>query len=769
MTVKGLWGEASFETCERVICAVEGTRGPLIIEHALTAPNLELPAQIIPREIIERVKRNEGLEFETHRNAQPRVLLGQDNWRLIEPEISRQLEGTGIVISRSVLGWAVHGYLEESTDNASNRHIHTICCTQTTCANTENERLAELDVLIKNYFDLENLGVSATTVRQSDKDRATRILRETTRKVGKAWETGLLWKTDTLPKIDTRGTALKRLYALERKLDRDIETATAYYREMDRFIENGYAVKVDNSLNSAPKRYISHFFVKNPNKPGKVRPVLDAAEKTEGVSFNDLLDKGPDLLQPLTGVLLRFREYPFAVIGDIKDMYLRIKVREKDRAVQHLLYRGADRRREPDEYQMTCLIFGSKSSPCSALYVKNKNAEQYATVKPEAAKSLVRNCYMDDYLTSGKSVAAMRKLVNDVIFINKEANFEMHGWASNVPEIVRDVRKENLLCKNEKANLCDDEDRVLDLFWDRENDCLRFNVGIKKLRDDLLTGARKPTKREFCSIVMSVYDPLGILSPFSINAKIMLQHIWRSGVAWDAKIRDEEFQTWKAWLQNLLEITTCKISRCFIPMGVDYARTELHVFCDASLQAYAAVAYLRTTSPDGKVYLSLVMAKTRVAPVKPTTIPRLELQAAVLGTRLATNISKELDIKINNVVFWSDSSTVLQWIRVGPHLKLTYVKNRLGEIAEITQVSQWRWVPTRMNPEDNATRASTRPMYSTDRWLTGPEFLRGPPSSWPEERKLKGDELVQINKLETRKDFIGTSIANIVTTPLTAK
>ncbi|XP_058803620.1 uncharacterized protein LOC131671301 [Phymastichus coffea] len=419
-------------------------------------------------------------------------------------------------------------------------------------------------------------------------------------------------------------------------------------------------------------------------------------------------------------------------------MYLPIKVREKDRADQHLLYRGADCHREPDEYQMTCFIFGSKSSLCSALYVKNKNVEQYATVKPEAAKSLVRNYYMDDYLTSGKSVAAMRKLVNDVIFINKEANFEMHGLASNVPEIVRDVRKENLLCKNEKASLCEEEDRVLGLFWDRENDCLRFHVGIKKLRDDLLTGATEPTKREFCSIVMSVYDPLGILSPFSINAKIMLQHIWRSGVAWDAKIRDEKFQTWKAWLQNGLEMTKCEISRCFIPMGVDYARTELHVFCDASLQAYAAVAYLRTTSPDGKVYLSLVMAKTRVAPVKSTTIPRLELQAAVLGTRLAANISKELDIKINNVVFWSDSSTVLQWIHVGPHLKLTYVKNRLGEIAEITQVSQWRWD-------------------------------RGPPSSWPEERKLKADELVQINELETRKDFIGTSIANIVSTPLTVK
>ena len=285
---------------------------------------------------------------------------------------------------------------------------------------------------------------------------------------------------------------------------------------MDRLIANGYARKVDPREKRERIWYLPHFGVQNSNKPGKVRLVFDAAARTNGVSLNDLLDTGPDLLESLVGVLLRFRQYAYAVKSDIKDMYLRINVIERDRGAQRFLYRGADREREPDECEVLTLMFGSTSSPCSAIYVKNKNATRFARVKPRAAKNVKTRFYMDDYLDSAKSIAEMKELVRDVSLINAEANFFMHDWASNEPEIIREVRDAAVLDSKKNANLCNKEERVLGLYWDQITDNFSFNVGLNKVRVELLNGMVKPTKREVFSTAMSVYDPLGILAPVTM-------------------------------------------------------------------------------------------------------------------------------------------------------------------------------------------------------------------------------------------------------------
>lgn len=171
---------------------------------------------------------------------------------------------------------------------------------------------------------------------------------------------------------------------------------------MSRFFEKGYAVEADDSVNCERVWSLSRFGVTNVNKPGKVRLVFDAAAKTSGFSLNDQLDSGPDLLQPLPQVLIKFRQYAVAVKADIRAMYLRVKVKPEDRGALRFLWRGKDRKKHPVTCEMTCLIFGASCSACNALYVKDTNARTFSESKPVSSESVIKNIYVDDFLSSRK-------------------------------------------------------------------------------------------------------------------------------------------------------------------------------------------------------------------------------------------------------------------------------------------------------------------------------------------------------------------------------
>ncbi|XP_046621080.1 uncharacterized protein LOC124305548 [Neodiprion virginianus] len=727
MSIRGLWSSMIRSKSEKLSFVVVDAFSEVRIDHALAVANLDLPRQSLSRGVTRCVKEKLGIEIEPYTDAKPLILIGQDNWCIVTPNESRQLKNGSLAASRSTLGWVLHGYIEAGRDLKLNLSTLASRCELMQPKNIEQRNFEDLDNLVRGYFELENLGVAITGNENGKHERALAILESTKRKRDGYWETGSLWRSGLMPSVDGKKTALKRLYSLERKLDKDLKLAAQYYKEIERWIENGYIVKIMKDVPRPREWYIPHFPVRNSNKPEKVRPVLDAAAKTQGFFFNDFLETGPDFLESLLEVLLRFRQSPIAVIADIKDMYLRVKVIERDRGAQRFFWRGADRVRKPDVWENTGLIFGSKSSPCSAIYVKNNNAETFAKEKPEAARSIVKNSYMDDYLASERLISIC-----------------MAGHRT-------------ALGKRDKANLCDEEERVLGLYWDRNQDTLSFNVGLSKICSNLARGEVAPTKREFFSIAMSVYDPLGVLSPFTLQAKLVMQDIWRSGFRWDQAIRTKEFKVWVIWLKNLLEMKNCKIPRYYLTPGSDNVKTQLHIFCDTSLKAYAAAAYLRPEASDGQIHLSLVMAKSRVAPVKPMTVPRLELQAALLGARMADIVGGELEVPIHERVFWSDSSTVLHWICADPIQKQMFVANRLGEIGELTKVAEWGWIPTSLNPADDATRPSDLPMRSDDRWLIGPKFLLKGRDSWPKEKTMKDSEKRAINELEARKEFIGAA------------
>jgi hypothetical protein len=252
---------------------------------------------------------------------------------------------------------------------------------------------------------------------------------------------------------------------------------------------------------------------------------------------------------------------------------------------------------------------------------------------------------------------------------------------------------------------------------------------------------------------MSVYDPLGFLGYLTIKAKIILQEIWRSGIGWDDEIANSTHEKWTAWLKELKLISSMKIPRCYsLDLKMD-GHNQLHVFCDASEQAYCVVAYLRSAGSDG-VSTAFIMSKTHVAPLNSTSIARLELQAAVLATRLAETIRCNHDIYFEETHFWSDSKTVLLWIRSDGKKFQQFVAHRVGEIQEATNVNQWHWVPTKENVADEATRDGTPCDFSSScRWLNGPSFLKLEKIQWPQEDFRKQNEVDQ-EQLEVKKDKV---------------
>ena len=238
---------------------------------------------------------------------------------------------------------------------------------------------------------------------------------------------------------------------------------------------------------------------------------------------------------------------------------------------------------------------------------------------------------------------------------------------------------------------------------------------------------------------MSLFDPLGFASPVTIKAKQLLQEVWRRGTSWDDKIDKDLAGQWENWMNHLKNLSNVTIPRQYLHYS-DAASIQLHVFTDASESAYSAVLFWRTVTPNGEVGLSLIIAKAKVAPLKLTSIPRLELQAAVMGARLAEKVIEEHERKPDCKVFWTDSKTALTWIRTGSRSYKPYVAHRLAAIEECTKVNEWRWVPTKMNVADDATRDVPIAFDKDHRWYKGPDFLYEAEDLWPSEMSTTIEE-----------------------------
>src|SRR5664279_1783026 len=436
-----------------------------------------------------------------------------------------------------------------------------------------------------------------------------------------------------------------------------------------------------------------------------------------------------DTQNKFLGVLLRFRQERVAVMADIEAMFHQVGVsREHRDALRFLWWAHGNTNNNIQTYRMKVHLFGGVWSPsCCSMALRKTAVDNQTKFHSDVVKSVERNFYVDDCL---KSIADEQKAIWFVKNLRQMlalGGFKLTKWISNSRRVLQSIPEEFQAKEIRGKNVLLDElpsKRALGIRWLVNSDTMSYEMSVQT----------KPlTRRGILSVVSAVYDPLGIVGPFVLPAKKIIRELCRKKVGWDDPIDEEDGAIWKSWLDDLPKLEHMQIDRCLKPASlVEPMVRQLHHFSDASNDGYGTVSYIRLQDVKKRVHCAILMSKSRVAPIRQMTIPRLELLAATLSVKMDGLIRRELDIEIDQSVFWTDSTTVLHYINSLDKRFETFVANRVAVIHDGSTPSQWRYVDTKSNPADDASRGlRAEELINNRRWLDGPNFLWNSETEWP--------------------------------------
>jgi ribonuclease HI/transposase InsO family protein len=594
----------------------------------------------------------------------------------------------------------------------------------------ENQQFQDL---LERFWAIEANHLSSGPVLSERDKQGLHTLESTIKNVGNRYEIGLMWKSEQVRLPDNRKVALRRMFSQERRFEHDPEYARKYNAVIEEYINLGHARYL--SKEEAEKRsdktwYLPHHgVVSATSTTTKVRVVFDGASEFQGTSLNKNMLRGPNLLNNLVGVALRARKYRVAVCSDIEKMYHQVLVPEHEQDAYRFVYRPPGSDSPPLTLRMKVHVFGSKTSPTTCLYALKRTAEDNRSEFPRAAESVLTSFYVDNYWESFPTEDEAIRVSRDLKALLAKGGFNLTKWTSNSKPVLVELKELGLANPSSDLELEKlDIERTLGLLWDRDRDSFIFKIN-KNIEEDW-----RPTRKQFLSVVLSVFDPLGFVAPVVFTMKVLMQKVCGNNVNFDEKVPEEFLPEFIKWCKNLHHLEEVSIPRSFTSSTRQVVSRQLHVFTDASNAGYGAVAYVRTATEDGEVRISFVMAKTHVAPIKKKqTIPRLELLGAIEGLALAMVITSELQENMKDVVFHTDSQIVLRWINSSTCKFEVFVENRIGKIVQETDRKQWRFVPGVDNPADMCSRGlQPQQLSNLEAFHTGPAFLRREESEWPQ-------------------------------------
>ena len=528
---------------------------------------------------------------------------------------------------------------------------------------------------------------------------------------------------------NNRSQALRRLSLLKARFKR----VPSYHKDYTKFMEDVITHCAEKARPNDDKgikigngriNYVPHHGVYHPAKPSRIRVVFDCSAVYKGTSLNKNLLQGPDLTNSLMGVLCWFQQETVALTSDVKGTFHQFFVNEEYRdLLRFFWWDQGDVKKDAREYRMKVHLFGAASSPGCANYGFKKAADDgEKEFGKDAADFMRRDFYVDDGLKSVKDVDTAIELIQKTQGMCARAGLKLHKFSSN-KEVIHAVAPDDRAKGLQDLDLTRDPlpiERTLGIMWCAETDSFQFRIVIQD---------RPLTRRGILSTVCSVYDPLGLVAPLILVGKQILQDLCQNDANWDEPICDELRPRWERWRSELRIQSSLRIPRSFKPEGFGQIKTvELHHFSDASLSGYGQCSYLRLISESDETHCSLVMGKARDTPLKPVTIPRLELTAAVVSVKISQWLGEELDYQNVSEFFWTDSKVVIGYISNTTSHFHVFVANRLQQIHNHTKPQQWQYISSQSNPADAASRGLRAQQLVDDdsRWLRGPDFLWRP-------------------------------------------
>ncbi|XP_032682417.1 uncharacterized protein LOC116849399 [Odontomachus brunneus] len=415
----------------------------------------------------------------------------------------------------------------------------------------------------------------------------------------------------------------------------------------------------------------------------------------------------------------------------IAKMYRQIQIDPRDINYQTIVWRAS-----PSapicEYHLFTVTYGMACAPFLALRVLKQLVDDEGADFPLAIPILRNNIYVDDLLFGADDANSLTQTRDQLVALLRRGGFQLRKWSSNSSALLADIdpTDHGLACSRILST--DDRVNILGVTWTPASNTLEFQVHTST---DIPS-----TKRSILSTIAKLYDPLGLVTPVTITAKIFMQELWRLKVGWDDTLPESMFEKWRKFYAKLPVLSGLTIKR-WTGFTNDATQIELHGFADASASAYASVVYLKVTNSKQSI-ITLLTGKSKVAPLTALNIPRLELNAALLLVRLLEFVRESLDLASFPCYCWTDSTVVLAWIQQHPSRWKQFVANRVHEIQSRIPDAKWMHVSSNDNPADCASRGcSGDEIINMTLWWKGPSWLMKSQASWPIQKSLTSSDM----------------------------